>query len=99
MTVEVSDTHNDDNIDNGNGDGLMSVTGEPSSDPMENRLIPPPSLLGQQLRSCWFLSTSAVSQHIGPPSTNGLSEHCHIRGCLLLKFLPGPLSSSVLHDH
>ena len=43
MTVQMSDTRIDDSIDNGIGDGVMIVN------PMENRLIPPPSPLGQQL--------------------------------------------------
>lgn len=94
MMIEVSDTHND-----GDGaDGVMSVTGEPSSDPMENRLMAPAS--GQQLFSFWFSASSSTSQHIRPPSAAGLSEHGHTRGCLSLKFFaPRPIYSSVLDNN
>ena len=96
ISVEVSNAYNDDDVDiiddiddvdNADSDGVINVTGEPSFEPMKNRLMPPLTS-GQQLLSRWSTSTSAISQHIRPPSAKGLSEHGHIRGCLLLKSFP-----------
>lgn len=58
----------------------MVVTGMPSSDPRENRLIG--SLPGQQLCGVYISSGSNLSQHIEPPSAGRLSEHDHTCGDL-----------------
>lgn len=84
---KASDTHKlDCDDDDDGGETVIAATGEPSSDPTENRLMAPAP--GQQLLFRCFSPSSAISQHIKPPSAAGLSEHCHTRGCLFPKSFP-----------